>query len=85
MVRVTPTYKILGVWGHLHDFHRVSLLILEDFLPTRTPLSTLEPPPPALRGRIKKSSMEMEIYRKHTPPQGVFATVFAENASKWSN
>ena len=38
MISVTPTYKIVSVWDNCNDFHSVSMVISEGFLPTRTPL-----------------------------------------------
>ena len=67
MTRASPPHRITSVWHIYSDFHSVFRLIYMRVLPTRTPLSTLEQPPPALRGRIEISSKEKEIYRKHTP------------------
>ena len=54
MVRVTATYKILGVWDICNDFHSVSMVISDDFLPTRTPLPYFGAAPTRAEGSDQK-------------------------------
>ena len=54
MISVTPTYKILSVWDICNDFHSVSMVISEDFLPTRTPLPYFGAAPTRAEGSDQK-------------------------------